>query len=133
MWPAVLQIIVVAFCFALLAFPLLVFLVFVYQILRDWRVLLDPRVLRRLIRFRLRTLLVFFAIVQIVLGVVLWRLEAGESAFSTCVCLGCLAGLLWFVLACFEDSLRATASRRWKSRVRPRRISGPPPKAGERS
>jgi hypothetical protein len=100
--------------------------------------LFDLRVLRRSTRFRrqsthfrLRTLLLVAAVVQVMFATAAWHHQDGKPFALLLFALGCVTFFAWTIWAVFEDSAAPTASRKWKRYIRARRIvlpdDGDPP------
>lgn len=110
---------------------LLIFVGF-QETVRLFRNLFDPRALRRLMRFRLRTMLFLAAVIQAVFAAMAWTHNEGKPLALLFFTLSCMAFFAWTLWAVFEESVSQTASRRWSRYVRARHIvvpddSGPPP------
>ncbi len=76
-------------------------------------------------RFRLRTLLLAFSIVQVFLAVGTWRFQAGEAYIDTFAILAVGTFVAWTIWCCLADTWRPTASRKWKRVTRPDHITLP--------
>ena len=81
------------------------------------------RVRRSFLQFRLRTLLLGFALVQVAIAVLTWK---GESAGSRILaCAAVLSFFVWCNWTCLAEASRGAESRRWKHIIRPDRIVEP--------
>jgi len=102
----------------------------VQEAVRCFRSQFDDRSIRAALRslkqFRLRTLLLVVAAFQVALTIGLSLHREGKPASIICMWLVGLTFLAWVIWTCFAESIDATASRRWKRFVRPRRIAIPP-------
>lgn len=102
------------------------------ETVRVFRNLFDLKTLRRSIRFRMRTLLLFAAVIQAVFAAMAWTYNEGKPLALLFFSLSCIAFFGWTLWAAFEDSVSKTASRRWSRYIRARHIvvpddGGPPP------
>lgn len=92
------------------------------QILRN---LFSIKSLRQASRFRLRSLVLFVAIVQVLLATVVWYRQQGGEAGVLLYAIGCGTFFAWLIWFAFEDAITTTASRRWKRIVRAKRLRLP--------
>jgi len=89
------------------------------------------RALRSVTRIRLRTLLLVFSAIQIVLAIATWQLQMGTPVRTTFLSLGVGSFTAWSVWHCLADASGTTPSRKWKAIIRPRRIVDPAESARE--
>ena len=100
---------------------ILVLLLFLHGVLRDLRLLLHVR--RSLLQFRLRTLLLGCALVQVAIAILTWKGEWCGTGILFCAAV--LSFFAWCIWTCLADAWRPAASRRWKHITRPKRIVEP--------
>jgi hypothetical protein len=90
-----------------------------------FRNLFNARSLRQASRFRLRSLLLAAAVIQVLVATAVRCQQQGGEAAVLLYALGCAVFFMWLVWVSFEEVFSATASRRWKRIVRADRISVP--------
>ncbi len=113
------------FFIGLAAWGILLLFVGVQETLRLFTSLADPRVLRRAVQFRLRSLLLLAAVLQIAFAVVAWNQEEGKPLAAVFFSLACVAFFAWTIGAAFEGCVSPTTSRRWKRHIGEHRIAVP--------
>ena len=97
---------------------ILVLLLFLHGVVRDLRLLRHVR--RSLLQFRLRTLLLGCALVQVAIAILTWKGEWVGTGILFCAAV--LSFFAWCIWTCLADAWRGAASRRWKHITRPRNI-----------
>jgi hypothetical protein len=74
-------------------------------------------------RFRLRTMLLAAAFLQVVFATVFWQQREGATFGITLFWLAGVSLVAWMVWVAVEDIIQPTASRRWTRLVRSERVS----------
>jgi hypothetical protein len=96
-----------------------------HESLHVFRNLFNAMSLRQASRFRLRSLLLAAAVIQVLVATAVRCQQEGGEVSVLLYSLGCAAFFMWLVWVSFEEVFSATASRRWKRIVRADRISVP--------
>jgi hypothetical protein len=116
----------------LVAWGILLLFVALQETVQIIRNLCDLKTLRRVTRFRVRTLLLIAAVMQVVFAAAAWNQQEGKPLAVLLFSVGCIAFFAWTLWAVFEETASQPGSRRWKRFIRDRHIvvpndGGPPP------